>query len=497
MSSAVHTLASVDLGSNSFHMKIVRIVGNQLHVIDRMREMVQLASGLDHQNRLSFEVQERAFACLEKFGQRLKKMPVASVRVVGTNTLRKAKNSYEFIRKAEQLLGHPIEIIAGREEARLIYLGVAHSVDSAKGHRLVIDIGGGSTELIIGEAFQPKLMESLYMGCVSMSQRYFSNGQMTKQAFRQAEISALLSLQPVMSQFRYMGWDAVFGASGTIRTIAKIVEAQGWSSSGITLESLALLKQLLLDIGRVDKLPFDDINERRKQVLPGGFVVLFSIFQALDIAVMQASSGAVREGLIYDLLGRIHHEDIRERTIAHLSSRYQVDQLQAKRVETCALKLYQQVESIAKDYREEYQELLSWGARLHEIGLSIAHSRYHYHGEYLLANSDLPGFSRQTQKKLACLVRLHRRKFNLDVLNEQAYPETMMALCIILRLAVLFYRSRSDMSVELQHFDIKKRAVTLVFHQDWLAQHPLTQADLELEQTYLQAANIKFEFASA
>ena len=489
-------VAAVDLGSNSFHMIVARPRDGHFRVLDRLREMVRLAAGLDRDNDLSEAAQARAIACLERFGQRLREMPPGSVRVVGTNTLRKARNSQAFLEAATAALGHPIDIIAGVEEARLIYLGVSHSLPQTPGRRLVMDIGGGSTELIIGEGFEAQHMESLYMGCVSASQEYFPDGAIGPDAMEAAVLSARVELEPLAAGYRRIGWDQAIGASGTIRAVASVVRASGWCEEGIDLPSLHRLRDALVEAGHVERASLSGLRQERAAVFPGGVAVLLALFEDLGIERLRVSDWALREGLLYDLLGRIRHEDVRERTIVSLSARYNVDAGQAVRVEETARHL---LASVAGDWalsEEEDPHLLGWAARLHEVGVAIAHSQYHKHGAYILENSDLPGFSRQEQKRLAALVRGHRRKFPQSVFKQLggAQASRVRRLCVLLRLAVLLHRSRTDTEMPTIALRAGKKSLRLDFVQGWLDRHPLTRADLVREAAYLKAAGYRLEF---
>lgn len=336
-------VAAVDLGSNSFHMIVARVVDGHLQVIDRLREMVRLGAGLTRDRKLTPESRQRAIACLERFGQRVRSLPQGSVRAVGTNTLRMVRDASAFLREAEAALGHPIEIIAGREEARLVYLGVAQGLAAGEGNRLVIDIGGGSTEAIIGQGFDTLRRESLHMGCVSMSLAQFKDGRITRKAMDKARIASRLQVSPIETDYRRLGWDTAVGSSGTIRSIQEVVQAAGWSQGGISIESMYRLRDELLAAGHVDKLKLAGLSEERRPVFTGGFTVLLGVFEALGIERMQVSDEALREGLIYDLMGRIRHEDTRERTVAALKSRYDVDTTHADRVAATALSLLEQV----------------------------------------------------------------------------------------------------------------------------------------------------------
>lgn len=490
------TIAAIDLGSNSFHMIVAQPEDGHLRVLDRLRETVRLAAGLDANNNLDESAQERALDCLSRFGQRLRDLPAGAVRAVGTNTLRKARSSGDFLAKAAAALGHPIEVISGVEEARLIYLGVSHSLAYSNNNRLVVDIGGGSTELIIGRHFEPTRMESLYMGCVSASQAYFPDGKISKKKMERALIAARLELQSIEAEYRHIGWKEAVGASGTIKAVGEVVRTMGWSEEGISRDALRRLADVLVAAKHIDKVELEGLKEERKPVFPGGVAVLLAIFEALDIELMQVSDWALREGLIYDQIGRIRHEDVRERTINVLTERYQVDTLQGQRVERACLSALSQV---AKewDLRDACTDcMLGWAARLHEIGLAIAHSQYHKHGAYLLQNSDMPGFSREDQAILAALVRGHRRKLPFELYNElpQGQGKLVLRLCILLRIAVLMHRSRSEVALPHIDYHAEGESLHLEFPPGWLAEHPLTQADLECEGEYLQAGKFKLSF---
>ncbi|MEK7313976.1 MAG: Ppx/GppA phosphatase family protein, partial [Deltaproteobacteria bacterium] len=393
------------------------VLNGQLHVLDRLQEMVRLAAGLDADNRLDKPSRARALECLSRFGERLRGMPAGTVRAVGTNTLRQARNAGKFLAAAEQALGHPIEIISGQEEARLIYQGVARNLPDDDRQRLVFDIGGGSTEIVVGRRQEPVRMESLYVGCVGLSRAHFPKGRLTAKAMRRAETAAHLEFQPVEAQFRALGWQSAYGSSGTVRAIGAVVQARRWGEGDITLDALYRLRDLLLAAGQVRQLKSLGMSEERAAVLPGGLAILIAAFEALKIERLEVADGALREGLLYDLLGRIRHEDVRARTIAGLCARYQVDRAQAERVARTAQHcLALTAETWGLD--EEAGRALDWAARLHEVGLAIAHSKYHRHGAYLVQHSDMPGFSWQEQRLLAALVRGHRRRFPEEVFGE-------------------------------------------------------------------------------
>ena len=490
-------LAAVDLGSNSFHMKLVRVVGDELEVIDRIREMVRLASGLDENVNLTDEAIQRATDCLSRFGERLRDIPTEQVRVVGTNTLRRAGNSRKFLLLAQQALGHPIEIIGGQEEARLVYMGVSHSVRSSEGRMLVVDIGGGSTELIIGRGYQPLHLESVSIGCVSLSLKFFNDGSITRKRMQRAITKGRMHLEPMEKAYRRIGWEQAIGSSGTIRTIEKVVIAHGWSNDGITPEALDKLQDELVKAGHVDALELKGLGKDRAPVFPGGVAVLSAVFKSLKIERMWSSDGALREGLLYDLVGKTEHDNVRTQAVSTLMSRYQVDLEQAARVEQTAVYCFAQLASVwGLNRNENYKECLVWATRLHEIGLSIAHSKYQKHGEYIVRHSDLLGFTRREQQIVATLIRAHRYKFPMSVLNElgDSLLEPVMRLCIVLRIAVLLRRGRRSEEVPEIAITVKENKVKLGFPDGWLKKHALTRADLKQEKKYLKAANISLVF---
>jgi exopolyphosphatase/guanosine-5'-triphosphate,3'-diphosphate pyrophosphatase len=492
------TLAAIDLGSNSFHMIVARTGGGDVQVIDRIKEMVRLGEGLTEEKDLRPEVADRALSCLERFGQRLRGMPPGSVRAVGTNTLRQVRPESGFLEKAEAALGHPIEVIAGREEARLVYLGVANGLAAGNERRLVVDIGGGSTELIVGEGFSPRLRESLHMGCVSMSLRQFPDGKINQKLMEKAELAGAMEIRPVRERFRQAGWRAAVGSSGTIKSIAAVVRAQGWSEDGISADSLLRVRNALLDFSNVSDINLKGLSEERKAVFAGGVAVLRSVFTALSIEHMQVSEEALREGLLYEMMGLVRHQDVQERTVTTLIQRFSVDEDHAGRVRNTALILYGQVAQPWELMDSSHPVMLTWAARLHEIGLTVSHSQYQKHGAYLLRNADLSGFTRQEQTLLALLVLGHRRKFPVQdflALSPQI-QRAAQRLCVILRLAVLMHRGRSPAAKPFPLLTTEDNGLRLRFPGHWLADHPLTQVELEAEAERLAAAGIRLELGA-
>jgi len=484
-------LAAADLGSNSFHMIVAHLVDGNLQVIDRLRETVRLRAGLDRQDNLAIEAQQRALECLTRFAQRLGNIPPQNIRIVGTNTLRSAKNASDFLSHAQDILGHPIQIISGIEEARLIYLGVAHSLAEQGRRRLVIDIGGGSTEIIIGEHFTPILMESLSLGCVSLTLEYCDNGKITEKRLKKANLAARLELESIAHLFTHHGWDHAVGASGTARSIAKILKAQGWTNGSITLSALKQLRTLFLDTGAIDNIQLDGLSEDRRPVLIGGFIILEAIFEALGLEEITVSDGAVREGLIYDLAGKIAHEDIRENTINHLIDKCRVQTQHAYNVEATTEIIFNQVAESWGLRHDSFLSLLKWAARIHEIGLAIAHNDYHKHGAYLAKNSDLAGFSQQEQQFLALLIQTHRQKLRPEAFATLPgkWIQPAMCLSIILRLAVILQRSHATNALPELEIIAKQEELLVIFPDNWLADHALTFADLQKEIKLLKTAS--------
>jgi len=495
---ADEVIAAVDLGSNSFHMVVARYSHGQLVIVDRLREMVRLAAGIGDDGRLDKEAAARALACLQRFGQRLRDMHASDVRVVGTNALRVARRKQAFLERAREALGFPIEIVSGMEEARLIYSGVAHNLPNEEGRRLVVDIGGGSTEIIIGEHFEPLELESLQIGCVSLSQRYFGDGRLSSKRIERARLAARLELEPIQAAFLRRGWARAFGSSGTVRAIADSIRELDPAASSITPAGNELLLQRLGKVGHTRELDLEAVTEERRPVFPGGVVILTEIIDALGIQQLRFVEGALRDGLLYDMVGRMTRSDARERTVSSMQRRYHVDLEQAGRVEATALLFLAQVLQ-PWELGDPLAELsLKWAARLHEIGLDVAHSGYHRHGAYLLENADMPGFAREEQQLLARLVGSHRRKLAVQGLEDLIPPWDRRAvhLIVLLRLAVLLHRGRSG--VALPNIELTARGGTLElrFPARWLKEHPLTVADLQLEIEFLRPHRIRLRVFS-
>jgi exopolyphosphatase/guanosine-5'-triphosphate,3'-diphosphate pyrophosphatase len=490
------TLGAIDLGSNSFHMILGRYVEGHPMVLDGMKEMVQLGAGLDRTRLLSEASQERAIECLKRFAERARALPEENVRAVGTNTLRVARNADRFLERAQQALGHRIEVISGVEEARLIYSGVVRD-RVAKGERLlVVDIGGGSTELIIGEGGVPLDLESLYMGSIAMMQLHFEDGKINAKRLRRAEVGALQELERIVGRFRRLGWSAAVGASGTVRAVQRVLRDNGWSKGPITRDSLKKLRDVVLEAGSVERLSLKGLNRSRANTLPGGLAILSAIMDALAVDAMEVSNNALREGLLNDLLGRVLKEDVRGTTVNAWMDRYRVDKLQAQRVEDSVSRLLAQVSEAWSLPAVRSHELCSWAARLHEIGLDVAHSHYHKHGAYLVAHGDMPGFSRHEQRLLSMLVRAHRRKFPSALWRELPGNERLVEhLAVLLRLAALLHRGRAEIG-EVTVVG-GRRSLEVRFAPGWLEAHPLTLADLLEEAELLRAGGFELKLPAS
>ena len=480
-------IAAVDLGSNSFHMIVGELRHGQLAVLDRIRETVRLAEGLSDKGDISRDARKRALDCLSRFGERLREMHAGNVRAAGTSTIRRAHEDSTFMAEAEAALGHPIEVISGIEEARLIYNGVTHSLPPTEGLRLVLDIGGGSTELILGQAAQPKALESLHLGCVSMTERYFADGKLTKRRFDRARVAGRLELRPVKAFFRNANDIQAIGTSGTIRATETVARELGLSEGGLTLPVVEQLIAKVLKFDTIDELLLNGLSERRAQVWPGGLSILAELINVLNIETLEVSDGALREGLLYDLLGRLQHEDARERTVRAMASRYQVDERQAERVATTAANLYAQCKAEWGFSKKIAGRVLDWAAYLHEIGLDISHDGYQRHGAYIAEHADMPGFPRAEQRFLAVLIGGQRHRIDksrFGVLPE-SWREAGLRLLMILRLAVLLNRSRKGTEQPPVSLDVSGRTINISFDADWLDANPLTIADLEREQEFL------------
>jgi exopolyphosphatase/guanosine-5'-triphosphate,3'-diphosphate pyrophosphatase len=476
------TYAAIDLGSNSFHLLVARREHGELRVLDRIREMVRLGGGLDSSGRLDLETTQRALDCLARFGQRIRGIPADNMRAVGTQTFRRMKKANAFLLSAEANLGCSIDIIAGREEARLIYLGVSQGVSGHEDRKLVIDIGGGSTEFIIGQGPETLQLESVQFGCVSLTKQFFENDKISRKRWKQAMKAVMAELQEMRLRFQETGWQTVIGSSGTVLAISEICRQMGLSETNIDLASVEEIRDRLLRFRTLSEVQFPGLSEQRQPVMIGGVVMLAACFATFDLKSIRTSPYALREGLLYDMLGRLELRDPRESTVLAFKRRYGVDETQAERVKATVNNLFDQLKESC-GLRDIHRQLLAWAGDLHEVGLSVSHSHYQEHSGYLVQQSDMPGFTTTEQLFLATLVRFHRRAIFGDI--TEALPErvhhALRQSLLCLRLACIFCRSRDSQAIP--EFDIRygKHGFTLLLSQDWMLSHPLTLHDLQTE----------------
>ncbi len=480
MSQAVSSplYAAIDLGSNSFHMLVVRHIDGSVQTMAKIKRKVRLAAGLDEHNALSLEAMQRGWDCLSLFSERLQDIPTENIRIVGTATLRTATNIDEFLVQANQILGRDIEVICGEEEAATIYKGVAHT-SGGSGRRLVVDIGGASTELIIGEGFEAKALTSLKMGCVTWLERHFKDRQLTASNFNNAIQAAKDTLQPILEQYTQIGWDVCVGASGTVQALQEIMLAQGMDEV-ITLAKLKRLQKQAMRAEHLEELEIEGLTLERALVFPSGLSILIAIFELLEIDSMTLAGGALREGLVYEMVDELKQDDIRARTIASVQSRYQIDTHYGEQVALLAAKLLKQCQP-GWISEEQGLFLLDTAAKLHEIGLTIDFKKGGEHSAYLLQSLDLPGFTRAQKHLLGELARRYREQ--LTSLPEQHAISGTSAKRVLrlLRLAVLLSHRRNPALEPNVNLESDGDKLTLTLDSQWLEANPLTAAELEIE----------------
>ncbi|MCC6869276.1 MAG: Ppx/GppA family phosphatase [Burkholderiales bacterium] len=476
------TLAVVDLGSNSFRLEIGRVEGSQIFSLDTWRETIRFGAGMDAKGNLTLGARKTALACLARFRERLSGLHPSAVRAVATNTFRVARNAASFLPQAEATLGFPIDVIGGHEEARLIYLGAAHVLPAARESRLVIDIGGGSTEFIVGRGMVPQRLASLKLGCVSMTSMFFPTGSLRASAFRKAETHARAQIEAIAREFGHEHWREAFASSGTALALAAILEENGWSTGGITPGGLARLRRRMIDAGRADRLAPLLVKPERAPVLAGGFAVMAAAVAELRVERIAPVGGALRLGVLYDLLGRTEQRDTRAVTVANLSARYHIDRTHAGRVAAMARALYLDASPAPDDQHAQFVE---WAALLHEIGHTVSHLGFHKHSAYILQNADMPGFSAQEQRYLATLALSCRG--NLAKVLPAVRNADDAAQMLALRLAVLFHHARR--TIDLPRIAIRvDQSIRFHVAKQWLTAHPLTAHLLDLERAQWRAA---------
>lgn len=479
--------AAIDLGSNSFHMVIARVVDGAMQVLGRLKQRVHLADGLGADNVLSEEAMQRGLSCLALFAERLQGFSASNVTIVGTHTLRQAINAEDFLRRAAEVIPYPIEVISGHEEARLIFMGVEHT-QPERGRKLVIDIGGGSTELVIGEDFEPRLVESRRMGCVSFANLYFPGGVISQENFRRARLAAAQKLETLAWQYRLLGWQYALGASGTIKAACEVLQAMGEKEKQVTPERLEMLYDEVMKHKSFAALSLPGLSEERKAVFVPGLAILCGVFDALAIRELRLSDGALREGVLYEMEGRFRHQDIRSRTAQSLANHYNIDSDQARRVLETTDELWQQWrDQNSRLANPQLAALLQWAALLHEVGLTINHSGMQRHSAYILQNTNLPGFNQDQQLLLATLVRYHRKAIKSDDLPRFTLfkKKQIMPLVFLLRLGTLLNNQRQATNrPERLTLTTNEGHWTLRFPAGYFSQNTLVQLDLEREQGY-------------
>ncbi len=494
MSKQRQLIAAVDMGSSSFRMIVARVEElngqSQIYIIDTLREPVRLGAGLNAQKYLDDASQERALGALSRFGERLRSFKPGEVRAVATNAVRVARNAVEFIGKAEAALGFPIDVISGVEEARLVYCGVAHQLPIGQGKRLVVDIGGGSTEFIIGEDYEPDAMESLYIGCVSTAQQYFADGSISPRAMKNAVMAARKEVAVLRRQMLDMGWTHAIGSSGTARALAEICISNGFAQHGMSAEGLRLIREHVTAAGHLDNITLEGLKVDRLPMMPGGLAVMSAVFEELEIEHMDVTDGALRQGLLYDMLGRQHNEDMREITVAQFLHRYKIDSKHAGKVKVLAELLFKQLMKQLPELKEQLP-MLHWAAMLHEIGLSIGHNGHHKHAAYILSNADMPGFSKREQQLLSTWVLAHNGK--LGKVSDSANTAVQWAAPMCLRLAALFLRRREVEALPELKVKLLEQGIQMSVPKNWLITHPLTQYSLETEVEQWQRIGLELE----
>ena len=468
-------LAAVDLGSNSFRLEIGRFDHGRIHRTEYHKETVRQGNGLDSERNLTQDAMQRGWDCLARFGERLAGFNKPQVRAVATQTLREARNRDEFLARADKILGFPIDVISGREEARLIYQGVAHLLPQSDEQRLVVDIGGRSTEMIVGQGLEPVTMESYRVGSVAWSMKYFPQGIFSPRAFEMAEIAAKAVLDEAVDSYRASTWDVAYGSSGTIGAVSDVLTAAGWPVGLVTREGLDWLLDRLLKAQTAERIKLDGMKDDRRAVIGGGVSVLRAIFELLGIEEMQAAQGALRHGVLYDLLDREQElTDLRSTTVQRLASKFDTDAAQAERVGRVSRHLFVMACSGPPTAEfERFQRKLNWAAQLHEIGSQISHSDYHKHGAYILDNIDAPGFALPELHRLSLLVLGHRGKLRKLEVNFEDREFIRQLLC--LRLAVILCHARRDPDLDglqLESGADPGRLFVLSCRQGWAERFP-------------------------
>lgn len=479
-------LAAVDLGSNSFRLHIGVHDGEGIRIIKSAREPIRLGAGLDRNGNLTAQAMQNALACLTRFAEILQATPLTSVRVVATNTLRIARNAADFMPLAEKAIGHPIEIISGEEEGRLIYLGVACFQNQPHERRLVIDIGGGSTELALGHGADIEQVESFSIGTVNTGASFFVDERLTDAAFDAAILSARSHFEDGMSAFHPRYWNVVYGSSGTMRTLAELIEKNNLGDGTLSTKNLKALKDRLIACGRISKIDLIGMKPERIGVTLGGLPVLLGLCEELGLRTLKPIDAGLRMGVLWDLHLRASHQDRRDESVLDCMHRFDVDEIRAAQVQTNANALYAQM----KPESDEYQRLLGWSAQLHEVGLVVSHTGFHKHGAYLAEHADLPGFTTYEQQMLSTLILAQKGNLRKvpQALNEPDLAKAILAL----RIAIIFMHARLDPVAERARLRIKSR-IELEISKKTLADHPTLSYWLTKEKGAWNEIGLEFD----
>lgn len=487
-------IAVLDVGSNSFHLVVARIISGAVQILHKTKIKVRLADGLDKNNNLSQESIDRGVQALEVIKTSLAGFEPNSVRIVATYTLRKAKNANRFIEAAKQIFPYPVEIIAGQEEARLIFNGVAHT-ESLDDKTLVIDIGGGSTEFIIGEKLEPMLLRSLDMGCVSYSQQFFNNPIIKEKHFAKAITAAQQQLELIEDKYINIGWQNALGTSGTIESLV-LQAGEGLEAHDLSLAQLENIKRKIIAAGSLDNLALPYVSEDRKQVFPAGLAILIAIFRSFKITSLNYAQAALREGVIYEMESSLSKTNIKERAAQSIATRYDVDTKQAKLVLDTSFALFEQAKEQWHLNEQRLKPILGWAALLHEVGLHINSRGVQRHSAYILANAELPGFNSEQQTLVSTLTRFHRKKIKINELPQltQFSHYEVLNCIVLLRLAVLLNIKRQQDFLPEYQFNVDKNRIHLSFPPGWLDDHPVIAADLDKEKEQIEKANVKLDF---
>ncbi len=487
-------IAAVDLGSNSFHLLVAREVEANFQVLHREKQKIRLASGLTKNNKLRQTAIDRGVAALKQFAETLQDFNADQVKVVATYTLRNATNIDDFLDQAREVFPYEIDVISGQEEARLIYQGVAHNVYH-EDNRLIIDIGGGSTELIIGQGFTPLRLTSRNMGSASFSQRFFANGEISHKAFEKAIIRAEQNLEAVSSSFIKADWQCCLGTSGTIKSVCLIINNE-FGTDTIDYQQLIWLKHQLIEAGHVDNLNINGLLDDRKSSICGGLAILLAVFKQFKIAAISYCDFALREGLLHEMQDNLKQKDIRVTAITSFCKRFDTDASHAELIQNTIRLLYQSLKKTWGLKNTDHLAILLWAAELHEIGLSINSSGIHKHSSYIVENSLLPGFTQQQQQLLATLIRFHRKKIRPADLPKLSIisPQKLCYLITIMRLAVLLNQKRQPNYLPDYQLQATTDSLCLNFPDTWFEEQALLQADLDVEQQYLEKIGIVLRY---